>query len=276
MTRHRNWCFTINNWSPEDTARLDSLTVKYLVYGKEVAPGTGTLHLQGYVAWPSAKTFSYVVGKLPGAHVEPAKGTPNQNRDYCIKEGDFMERGDIPLSPEDGGRLEIDRWISARNAAQSGDFEEIDADIYLRCYSTIKRIAMDYMPRPQNLEGTCGIWVHGLSGCGKTRAVLGAFPDAFIKPRNTWWDGYQKEETVLIDDVDKYDRGLGGKLKHWADYCHFIGETKGGAVRIRPKRVIVTSQYKLEDIWEDEETRTALSRRFIIIEKVRDQNIILL
>jgi len=61
-------------------------------------------------------------------------------------------------------------------------------------------------------------------------------------------DGYLDEPVVLLDDVDKFDRALGGRLKHWADFAPYIGEIKGGSRRIRPEKLIVTSQYTIEDI----------------------------
>lgn len=181
----------------------------------------------------------------------------------------------MPLDAAAGGRMEADRWDSFWTLAKSGAVEDIDADLRVRYYSTIKRIAMDYMPRAANLDGVCGTWIWGESGCGKTRAVVSAFPECFIKPRNQWWDGYQGEEVVLVDDIDVFDKALGGKLKHWADFAPFIAEIKGGSLRIRPRRVIVTSQYPMDRIWDDRETLDALGRRFTVIEKVKDQNIIL-
>lgn len=131
------------------------------------------------------------------------------------------------------------------------------------------------MPSVKPLERVCGIWIFGLSGSGKTRSALAQYPEAYIKPRNQWWDGYQSEPVVLIDDIDKFDVALGGKLKHWSDFAPFIGEMKGASRRIRPSKVIITSQYRIEDIWQDEETRDALKRRFKVIEKLYGQDIII-
>lgn len=105
MSRHRAYCFTINNYNDDDIARLDSVDCQYIVYGREVAPTTGTPHLQGYVHFSAGKSVS-AARKLVKGHLTPAKGTAEQNFDYCTKEGKFTERGDRPKSPNDQGNVE--------------------------------------------------------------------------------------------------------------------------------------------------------------------------
>lgn len=274
MPRSRNYVFTWNNYPPNCDLLLAALEVRYIIYGREAAPGTGTPHLQGYVCWNNAKSLAAAIKELPGCHVEQARGSVTACVEYCSKDGDFIEIGNRPVDPVERGRKERDRWIAAWTHAQSGSFEEIDADIRLRCYHTLKRVHQDYMPRVEPLDGVCGYWIYGESGCGKTRGVLSAYPSAFLKPRHKWWDGYQNEEVILLDDVDKFDVKLGGFLKHWADFAPFIAECKGGSRRIRPKRFIVTSQYRIEEIWDDKETQDALGRRFTVITKTPGQELL--
>lgn len=264
VQRSRSWCFTKQSWDDIDR---DNLGARYVCYGKEISPTTNRRHLQGYCYFGDAKTLSAVRRLLPLCHLEPARGSFTQNRVYCSKEGDFVEYGDPPSDPADRGAKEIDRWIASWDHAKAGRIEEIPADIRIRSYSTLRRIERDYMPAVANLESVCGIWIWGLSGSGKTRNVLSVYPSCFPKPRNLWWDGYQGEGIVLIDDVDKFDVKLGGQLKHWADFCPFIAQVKGSSQKIRPAKVIVTSQYLISEIWEDEETRVALGRRFVMMEK---------
>jgi hypothetical protein len=281
--RVRGWCFTWNNYPDDYRDTLDGIECRYICFGEEVAPDTGTPHIQGYVYYANNKTLSAVRRQIPGAHLSVAHGNAKQNRDYCGKlrpedeepNAVFIERGDIPLSSADKGELERARYDRAWSLAKAGDIETVDADIRVRLYSSLRRIERDYMPAVERLEGVCGLWVYGRSGCGKTRAVLDAYPECYPKPRNQWWDGYQREPVVLLDDVDKFDVRLGGQLKHWADAAPFIGEVKGGSVKIRPSKLIVTSQYKIEDIWEDAETREALLRRFQVVEKITGQDIII-
>jgi len=160
-----------------------------------------------------------------------------------------------------------------------GDIENIDPELRLRYYGTLKKVAKDFMAMPERLPGVCGIWVWGPAGCGKTTSVDRAYPNAYPKPLTKWWDGYQGEEVILLDDMDIFHRGLSSLIKHWADYKPFICENKSGAVYIRPKKIIVTSQYPIEKIWDpltDPESWAAINRRFTSIEKVAGQDIILL
>jgi hypothetical protein len=126
-----------------------------------------------------------------------------------------------------------------------------------------------------DLNGPCGLWIFGLAGAGKSRSVRQQVPDYFPKNKSIWWDGYRDQPVIVIDDIDKFHVKLGAYLKEWADSYAFVAEIKGASRQIRPQRIIVTSQYTIEQIWDDQETREALLRRFVVVEKILGQNIII-
>jgi len=262
--RSRNWCFTLNNpphgWTPPENI--------YCVVGKEVAPTTGTKHLQGYIRFKDAKTKSAVIKLLPGAHVTLARGTVEQNYNYCVKELDWVEYGVKPSFDEHPGAEATKRmWSEVTQLARADDMDKLAEDyprVFIAHYRTLKLIAKDYQVSPSDLQDTCGVWLYGVAGAGKSWKARRDYPGYYLKSCNKWWDSYQNEVNVIIDDFDKSHDCLGHHLKLWADRYAFPAEMKGSSKQIRPEKIIVTSQYKIEDIWVDDETRAALNRRFVV------------
>jgi len=96
-TQAKRWLFTLNNYNlddPQDMINLD--LTDYCVMGREVCPTTGTPHIQGYAIFKNPTRMSQLKKILPRAHWTKAKGTPQQNRTYCMKDGLAEEYGAIP------------------------------------------------------------------------------------------------------------------------------------------------------------------------------------
>lgn len=105
------------------------------------------------------------------------------------------------------------------------------------------------------------------SGTGKSRHVRGTYADAYIKSAATeWWNGYNDEAVVIIEDLDKYHLKLGYHLKIWSDHYPFPANIKGSGERmIRPEKIIITSNYTPEEIWDDDKTTDPINRRFKMV-----------
>ena len=163
--------------------------------------------------------------------------------------------------------------------AENNKLEEIRVDYpreWLLYHRTWKQIAVDNI-RCEPRERTC-VWIYGKPGVGKSRAVQAMFPDAYWKNANKWWDGYQGEETVVIDDFDS--PVLFSYLKRWADRYKLIGEIKGCAMGLPYNSLIVTSNFHPGELGSQDPsisgvTIEAIERRFLVVEAVRwleDQN----
>ena len=260
MSSSRNWIFVINNWSLTDIVSIAQWPFRYVVYGKEIGD-SNTPHLQGYVVFHTMQRLAAVKRLSPRAHWEVARGSTEQNKAYCTKDGDFTELGEEPITKAASGRAEKERWEAARDAARRGDLEAVDADIYLRHYRALKEIAKDHMVKPNDADNVTGIWYYGPPGTGKSRTARLDYPGAYDKMQNKWWDGYQSELYVIIDDFDSKE--LGHHLKIWGDRYSFLAETKGGAINIRPEKIVITSNYSIEELFADNPTLiAALKRRF--------------
>lgn len=123
MSKTQRWVFTANNppadW--EEKARTLSDKIVYAFVGREVAPTTGTPHLQGYFEFsgrkmlPGAKKLMKLCG-LEGAHLEPAKGNLEQIQTYNGKTDQNPLTWGTPI-PTQGTRTDLQRM---RDAAVKG------------------------------------------------------------------------------------------------------------------------------------------------------------
>lgn len=262
MSQAIHWCYTLNN----PTAPLELPDTIYHIYGEEVGE-SGTPHYQGYVVFEKRKRLTQLKKLSPTAHWEVAKGTPLQASDYCKKDGKFHETGELPEHQgAKGGAANKRKYDDAFAKAKEGNLLEIESNLLIRHYSTWKKIRHDFHPKPVPRPTLDNEWISGETGVGKTSGALKRYPDAYMKPCNKWWDGYNYEEVVIIDDMDLQCNSSDGishrNIKIWTDHNPFIAEFKGGSMLIRPAKLIFTSQYTLDRLYSDPETLSALQRRF--------------
>jgi len=119
-TRSRAFCFTWNNYPDEHQDLLDELAYRYVVFGYEWAPATGTPHLQGYLYFDNARSHRSMCRALPGVHLTVARGSYLDNYKYCTKDGDFVHFGTPPQCPQEIGEAEKERWLSFWELAKNG------------------------------------------------------------------------------------------------------------------------------------------------------------
>lgn len=142
-------------------------------------------------------------------------------------------------------------------------------------FSEAKRLYyLDMLKSEQTLvcERIC-LWIYGKPGTGKSWAARHEYGDKiYLKQQNHWWQGYNGEPVVLIDDFDTGGACLSHHLKIWSDTYSFTAEIKGGHCYPVYHTLIITSNYLPEEIWcnridNDQSTLvSAIRRRFVFYE----------
>lgn len=222
----RKWQLTINN--PQDKG-LDHDAIKkaleqfkscvYWCMSDEVGLDTHTPHTHLFFCLKTPGKFSTVKKRFPEAHIEAARGTVQENRDYVSKSGKwsedeksdtsipgtFEESGEPPEEPGQGARTDIaviyqqiedglsNAEIMAANpdaAMHIGKMDKIRQDI----------LEARYREQWRDLEVT---YIFGPTATGKTRGVMeqhGYGSVYRVTDYNHPFDRYAQEPVLLLDE----------------------------------------------------------------------------
>lgn len=278
--RVREWCFTKHDWTDADIEHLGTKWreyATYLCFQPELAPGTGRRHLQGYFCLTTPRTLRGVkntlfdTASLSSVHLEAAKGTKEEARDYCRKEDSFDDTagfgftdfGDFEAVPSrrgQGARNDIANCTSIlRSGGSLAEVAEADPDSFVKYHKGF--IAYQQLiccqPRVRDEGGLFPalrvFWFYGPTGSGKTRAAFEEAGDQAIytKPAgNKWWDGYTGQPVILLDDF-RSDWFTFGYLLRLLDIYPMPLEYKGGMTNLCSQTIYITCPNHPEVLYED-------------------------
>ncbi|WP_373229006.1 hypothetical protein [Cohnella sp.] len=177
-----------------------------------------THHTHLYIVCSSAVRFSTLKNKFPIAHLEIAKGTSEQNRDYIFKSGkwenDKKHGTAIPGTQEEFGEMPIERPGARSDLADlydliksgASNFEIMEqCPEYLLHTDRIERVrqivkAEEYKNKFRELNVS---YVWGKTGIGKTRSVMERYGFSNVYRITDYthpWDGYAGEDVVIFDE----------------------------------------------------------------------------
>ena len=278
-TRARVWCFTINNFSEEEKNKISELIGSNLVKSgiaetEHTGEGEGTPHIQGYIYFDNQQTFNRIRILLGGrAHIEPAKGSPQQNFDYCSKEDTVFAIKNPPKKGLKPSFLEKFKDIDELSIDQ---FEDKYPEFFFYNYERIFKIKSMHQKRSaKEFTGDLkskNYWLWGEPGVGKTRwAGLQVEPhEIYDKIDEKWWDNYDPDthRLVLFDELTPQspDSPLPRMILRWADRKPFSAAIKGSLSLIQPRKYffVITSNFKPEEVFTKE--IQSIYRRFNVVE----------
>lgn len=223
-TRSRKWQVTINNPTEKEFTHekirelIDEF--KSLTYacwcdetGKE-----GTYHTHIYFVCANAIYFNSVKSKFEGAHIEMARGTSQENRDYCLKEGKYEDsekkETNHPETFEEIGEMPVERPGARNDLADlyamikegMTDAEIIDEDPrYMLYMDKIERVRQSllnqqYADKWRDLHVT---YIYGQAGSGKSRYVTDKYGYTGVYRVTDYdhpFDGYKGEQVIVFEE----------------------------------------------------------------------------
>lgn len=270
------YCFTYNNYTDAGVDTLKEWMVENCKYGcfqKEVAPTTGTHHLQGYLNLKRKQRMTTIQKKLVASGVAltliNANGTAENNRAYCSKPGglDFFETGNIKVV---GQGTRTDLSIVAEKIKAKRPISEVAGEhpeTFIKYHRGIKELSfiLEVVPAERDIEVTL---LYGDSNTGKSykaRMYAKLYGDYYTlgHPNNgaLWWDGYKGEASIVIDEYKGWITPT--NLNAILDGYKLLLPIKGATTYARYEHVFITSNYPPEEWYSDKVVwhKEALLRR---------------
>ena len=275
----RNWCLTFFEKPkiPEDWK-----WARYFCAAEEICEKTGKQHWQAYIESHKPVRMAAVkkLFKYDGIHCEPKNGTRKEAKEYCTNPEKVRNDQHPNGKPPYISLFEWGKWNKVGQGYRS-DLEDICEQLlkgdktledlivenpktYCAYRNGIRDVAAIASKRLGQRKRKVSVDVYvGGTGTGKTFCALDRDEEIYIAEMDgdNWWDGYNGEKTIVIDDF--YGGMRYNKLLRILDNYPVRLKIKGSFTYAMWDKVIITSNempsnwYKLEHDWYP-----ALERRF--------------
>ena len=268
--RGTQWVWTLNNPTEDELGAIRACyradgPLKYLLFGKEIAPETGTEHLQGYLQMRVTSSAAQVERLLGGrAWIQKAKGSYAKNKVYCSKDESWEEFGEVPKSQ--GHRSDLDSLHQFLDeGATIAAVSDTHFGSFLRYGKMIEKYvdlhSLGEMRQPPKI-----LWMYGDSGAGKTRKIMdivkSRMEDTFFLQRGVtgcWWTGYRDQKVVVMDDL-RPGWMPHSQLIRVLDSTPLRVSVHGGSVSLKAETFLISTNLPPSQLYEDDPSG-ALARR---------------
>jgi len=224
-TKSRKWQITINN--PTDH-NMTHDTIKEILQNfsnctywcmcDEIGNETGTYHTHIFLFIPNNCSFAKIKNNFKSAHIENARGTCQENRDYIRKEGKYASSDkretNLPATFEEFGKLPEEVQGKRNDLAllyaliESGASDYEILQLFPQYFTKLDHIrktrevilSEKYKKVWRELEVT---YIYGTAGVGKTRSVMEkyGYENVYrITDYKNPFDNYNCEDIVVFEE----------------------------------------------------------------------------
>lgn len=273
MSVGRRWVFTINNYSEATCERIRAWAqldeCLGISAGLEVG-AQGTPHIQGYLIVGKSTRRTYFYKKFADGEkfwLDIPKGTWEENAKYTQKDQNVLVCK-VPPETHQGNRTDLESFRDTLKRKPNQSSSEL-AETHLEQLAKFPRLRNELRAaylKDQTREFR-HVEVHvryGEAGTGKTRKPYEEGAYVFDDYEHGWWDGYDGESVVLLDDFY-------GGIK-WSFFLRLLDgyqlrlKIKGGFTYANWKTMYITSN-KHPSEWYAKGMTKELERRITSITK---------
>lgn len=223
-TQSRKWQLTINNPTEKGftheriRAELDSLkSVVYWCMADEIGEN-GTYHTHIYIQGKGAMRFSTIKKRFDSAHIEMAKGTALQNREYVSKsgkwekdkkhetcvDGTFEEWGEMPVERQGARNNLADLHAMVKEGLSDYDILEQmpEAMLQLDKIQLTRQVIVQEKYKNSWRDLTC-VYIYGDTGTGKTRSVMEKYGYENVFRVTDYFhpfDNYRGQDVIIFEE----------------------------------------------------------------------------
>lgn len=281
-TQSRAWTLTFQNIEttgydiPVISQKLKAIpSIIYYCMGKELGVNTHKIHIHCFFKCRHPMRFStlrkYTFSDAD-VDIQPSKGTAQENRDYCFKEGKWsgdpkedqrlddpnarVEWGELPVSHK-GKRTDLEILYNLIcEGLSNAEILAINAN-YMNMLSHIEktRLAIRTEEVKDQWRDIETIYCYGATGTGKTRHYMekegysNCYRITNYKPQSVW-DGYNLQDTVIWDEYHS-QLPITSLLVYLEGYPNFSLSARYSDKVAMYHKCIIISNIPLEDQYQD-------------------------
>jgi len=180
---------------------------RYCIFQLEKGEEEQTPHFQGFISFTISKRFRTIKNTLPFAHIEKAKGSNTQCREYCSKKETRVDGPfEIGKFAEERERTDIKEFVELIKAGVSqAELLNLYPMLFIKEMNKINGIyAVNYERYKYKCRDINVTYIYGTSGIGKSTAVrrkLGLENSFWVHHYdNSMFTNYNFQDNIVFDE----------------------------------------------------------------------------